>query len=273
MSRVLIVGSLAYDVLATTWDVLPATNIKVDSLRTGFGGCGGNLAYTFGRLGQSHILHGHLGALDAQAYRLHLQSTGADLAGIRQIDDLASARAFIFTDPNGTQFTAFHPLPVDLQIWQAQLETTLADHAPDLAIIAPDLPDRMLAATRRLRGVCPLLCYPGQYSAQLMPGEAAELLAAATIVIQNEHEHRLLPVPDGPLSIVTRGPAPIRVRYQHTRTFPVPAAEPVDPTGCGDAFTAAFVHQWLIEESLEKSVNAGIEWAQRCLACRGSQAH
>lgn len=273
MNSVLIVGSLAYDVIATTRDPLPATNIKVDSVRTDFGGCGGNLAYTFGRLGQPHVLHGHLGALDAEAYRQHLRGARATLAGIRQIDGLASARAFIFTDSSGAQFTAFQPLLVDLQIWVDHLESTLAVTTPDFAIIAPDLPERMLTATRRLHQVCPLLCYPGQYSAHLAAHEATELFAAASIVVQNEQEHRLLPVPDGPLSIVTRGAETIRVRDKHTHEFPVPPARTVDPTGCGDAFTAAFIHQWLTEQSLQKSIAAGIEWAQRCLAHAGSQAH
>ena len=273
MSSILIVGSLAYDVIATTLDVLPAANVKLDSVRTDFGGCGGNLAYNFSRLGQHHVLHGHLGALDAQPYQLHLRKVGASLDGIRQVEGLNSARAFIFTDPDGAQFTAFHPLRVDLSLWQQHFEATLADFRPDFAIIAPDLPERMLAAVRRLRTVCPLLCYPGQYTAHLAPHEAEELLAAASIVIQNEHEHRLLPVPDGPLAIVTRGAKAVQVRDKLTHEFPVPPASAVDPTGCGDAFTAAFMHQWLIDESLDKSVRAGIEWAQRCLAQVGSQDH
>lgn len=60
MSSILIVGSLAHDVIATTHDVLPAANVKLDSVRTDFGGCGGTLAYNFSRLGQHHVLHGIL---------------------------------------------------------------------------------------------------------------------------------------------------------------------------------------------------------------------
>lgn len=273
MSGILIIGSLAYDLIASTRDALPAANVKLDSVRTDFGGCGGNLAYNFSRLGQRHVLHGHLGALDAQAYQLHLDKVGATLTGIRLTEGQSSARAFIFTDPDGTQFTAFHPLQVDLSLWQQHLETTLAGYTPDFAIIAPDLPLRMLAATRRLRTVCPLLCYAGQYTAHLTQDEATELLAAASIVVQNEHEHRLLPVPDGPLSIVTRGAQAVYVRDKLIHEFPVPAVKTVDPTGCGDAFTAAFTHQWLLNKSLPESVNAGIAWAQRCLAHTGSQAH
>jgi hypothetical protein len=111
-------------------------------------------------------------------------------------------------------------LLVDLSLWQQHLETTLVDSRPDFAIIAPDLPERMLIAVHRLRSVCPLRCYPGRYTAHLAPSEATELLAAASIVVQNEHEHRLLPVPDGPHAIVARGAEATQIRDRPRHEFP-----------------------------------------------------
>jgi adenosine kinase len=270
---ILIVGSLAVDDITTTADALPATNVKLTGWQTRFGGCGGNLAWNFARLRQPHRLFGYLGH-DGGAYLEHLHSAGAEILGIRQLSGESTARAFITTDPDGHQFTAFRPLTVPLERFVSDLDLELGATRPDAAIIAPDVPERMLAAVRAIHGLCPLICYPGQYTKHLETAEAGEIFGAADLIFQNASEHRDLPASARNLVVVTDGANPVRIlSASGHQSFPVTPARMVDPTGCGDAFTAAFTRVWLEGGSTEQAAEAAIQWAQRCLAVAGSQNH
>lgn len=271
---ILVIGTLAFDEIASTPDTLPADNVKLTGWRTHFGGCGGNLAWNLARLGSAHRLFGYLGANDAGAYLRHLRDAGSSTGTVRQVRGRNSARAFIATDPRGHQFTAFQSLEVSLEQFIADLDAILATSRPDVAIVAPDTPERMLAAMRRLQGVCSRVCYPGQYTLQFERQDLERLFAAADLVFQNAHEHASRPAPASCMTVVTAGAEPVRVRTGGNESrFPVPATAAIDPTGCGDAFAAAFTAAWSTGASVEAACAAGTTQAQRCLAVHGSQCH
>jgi len=270
---ILVVGTLAIDQITTTRDSLPAANVKLTGWHTRFGGCGANLAWNFARLRQPHRFFGYLGG-DGGAYLDHLLLAGAEIRGIKGVSAERTAQAFITTDPAGNQFTAFQPLDVPLARFVGDLEAELKSNPPKAVIIAPDVPERMLAASRAIRSLCPLICYPGQYTRHLGADAASELFALSDLVFQNASEHRAKPARAKDLTVVTDGANPVRILSGDTdQSVPVPRAPMVDPTGCGDAFAAAFTQVWLEGGSPHHAAIAGIEWAQRCLAVAGSQSH
>lgn len=273
-SVILVVGTLAFDEIASTRDTLPADNVKLTDWHTHFGGCGGNVAWNLARLGIPHRLFGYLGENDADAYLRHLGDAGANTDTVKRIRARNSARAFIATDPRGHQFTAFQPLEVPLEQFVGDLDATLDRYRPEVAIIAPDVPERMLAAMQRLQGICSRVCYPGQYTLHFERRDLERLFAGADLVFQNAHEHASRPAPDSCMTVVTAGAEPVRVRTGgHESTFPVPTAAVIDPTGCGDAFAAAFTAAWSTGASVAAACAAGTTQAQRCLAVHGSQCH
>jgi len=53
----------------------------------------------------------------------------------------------------------------------------------------------------------------------------------------------------------------------------IATAQQIDPTGCGDAFVAGFLHGHLSGLGPAESATAGIELAGACLRQRGCQRH
>ena len=115
----LICGSLAYDTIMVFQDqfknhILPdkvhILNVAflVPRMRKEFGGCAGNISYNLKLLGGHPVPMGTVGQ-DFGPYREHFTKCEIDLSQIKVIDDLYTAQAFITTDLDDNQITAFHP--------------------------------------------------------------------------------------------------------------------------------------------------------------------
>ncbi|MBV9890221.1 MAG: carbohydrate kinase family protein, partial [Rhizobacter sp.] len=115
----LVCGSLAYDSIANfggrfAEQILPnqlhVLNVSflVPTLRREFGGCAGNIAYNLAALGGEPVVVAALG-LDGDDYRVRLASWGATTAHVRSVTEAYTAQAFIITDDDNNQITAFHP--------------------------------------------------------------------------------------------------------------------------------------------------------------------
>lgn len=270
----LIIGTLAYDEITQTGDPLDGDHVRITNWQTRFGGCGGNIAWNLARLGFPHHLSGYLGADDGQPYLDHLAAAGADISAISLVPSARSARAFIVTGADGRQFTAFQSLDVPIEQFTRELQLTIQRLKPGFGLITPDHPEHMLAAMHQLQGLCPIACYPGQYTSHLDESTAAELFTSSDVVFQNAAEHARFQLPARQMVIVTSGAAPIRILTRGTVIeVPVPHAVSVDPTGCGDAFTAAFLAAWRSGSQPTDAARSAIRWAQRCLSVHGSQCH
>ena len=77
-------------------------------MRQEFGGCAANIAYGLLGLECPTRLLGAIGK-DGHDYLQRLQSLGADVSGVIVRDSLFTAQAFITTDLDDNQITAFHP--------------------------------------------------------------------------------------------------------------------------------------------------------------------
>src|SRR5690554_3446288 len=116
---VLICGSLAYDTIMVFPDqfknhILPDkvhilnVSFLVPAMRREFGGCAGNIAYNLKLLGGDPVPMATVGQ-DFGPYRDWFGENGIPLDQVKVIDELFTPQAFITTDHDNNQITAFHP--------------------------------------------------------------------------------------------------------------------------------------------------------------------
>ncbi len=117
--RTLICGSIAYDNIMVfrgrfREHILPEqihilnVSFLVPELRREFGGCAGNIAYNLKLLGSDPLVMGTVGD-DSPLYFERLERLGIKLDFVRQVPNTLTAQAFITTDLDDNQITAFHP--------------------------------------------------------------------------------------------------------------------------------------------------------------------
>ena len=115
----LICGSLAYDTIMVFQDqfknhILPdkmhILNVAflVPRMRKEFGGCAGNIAYNLRLLGEDPIPMAAVGQ-DFLPYKEHFERLGINMQHVSEIEELYTAQAFVTTDLDNNQITAFHP--------------------------------------------------------------------------------------------------------------------------------------------------------------------
>ena len=290
----LICGSLAFDTITSfpgrfAQQILPDqvhilnVSFLVPTLRREFGGCAGNIAYTLHRLGGVPRVMATVGA-DGAEYLARLAAWGVTTEHVRAIEDSYTAQAFIITDQDNNQITAFHPGAM----MSAHL-TPVPRDAGDIAIdiVAPDGREAMLQHAEQLAAArIPFVFDPGQGLPMFDGDELRRFVALADWVAVNDYEGRMLCERVGQsleqLSrshlrgvIVTLGAAGCELWVQgERRVVPgVPAEEVVDPTGCGDAFRGALLYGLERGWALERCVELGNRVGALKIASRGGQNH
>ncbi len=290
--RTLICGSLAYDTIMVFPDrfarhILPSethvlsVSFQIAEMRREWGGCAGNIGYNLKALGGEPVVMATLGD-DGGAYRERIAGLGMTCEGVRSVAGTFTAQAFIITDLDDNQITAFHPGAMN-----ASHENRVGD-APDIAlgIVAPDGRDGMRMHVEQFAAArIPFVFDPGQGLPLFSGPELAEMIDAASFVAVNDYEGRLLAERTG-LSleaiasrvdalIVTQGGEGSRI-YTAGRTVDLPAVKAsalVDPTGCGDAYRAGLlygiVHGWDWERTGRLAATLG----SIKIASRGGQNH
>lgn len=259
--KALICGSLAFDTIMVFGDrfarhILPDkihmlnVSFLVPQLRREFGGCAGNIAYNLGLLGDVAYPMATVGR-DFGPYREWMARAGVPADHVRVIDTELTAQAFITTDLDDNQITAFHPGAM-----QHAHENRVTD-ASDIAIgiVAPDGREGMIEHAAQFAAArIPFIFDPGQGLPMFSGEELARFVGQATWVTVNDYEWQLLQQKTGwnvseltqrvAALIVTRGAAGSVI---HTRDgeLAIPSAQAaavVDPTGCGDAYRAGLIH-------------------------------
>ena len=289
----LVCGSLAFDSIATfpgrfADQIMPnqlhVLNVSflVPTLRREFGGCAGNIAYNLARLGGDPVVVAAVGS-DGDEYVARLRSWGTTTAHVRPIGDSLTAQAFIITDLDNNQITAFHPGAMQSA---HQTPVPLGEDIR-LAIIAPDGRDAMLEHARQLSDAkIPFIFDPGQGLPMFDGAELRAFVDRARWVAVNDYEAQMLAERTGrsieEMSrshlhgvVVTLGAHGCEVWEQGQKTT-VPgavAAEVVDPTGCGDAFRAAMLYGLERGWSLVECARLGNRLGALKIASRGGQNH
>ena len=258
----LICGSVAYDTILQFPDrfkshILPDkihilnVSFLVPDMRREFGGCAANIAYNLMLLGDRGVPMATAGD-DFEPYAKRMAALGLAVDHIKVVEGTFTAQAFITTDLDDNQITAFHPGAMQ----HAHLNRVL-DAGPGIAlgIVAPDGRQAMIEHAAQFAAAdIPFIFDPGQGMPLFSAEELKTFIAQARWVAVNDYEWGLLQQKTG-LSVsditaqvealvVTRG-AEGSVIYTNGRTLQVPCARPnavVDPTGCGDAYRAGLIH-------------------------------
>jgi adenosine kinase len=257
----LICGSLAYDTVMVfpgrfkdhiLPDKIHMLNVSflAPTLRRYFGGCAGNIAYNLQLLGGAGHACGAVGH-DFGPYARWLESNGMSERFIQVIDDEYTAQAYITTDLDDNQITAFHPGAMN----HSHTLPVPADAGITIGILAPDGREGMVThAEQFARASIPFIFDPGQAMPLFGPQDLEVFIDQATWVTVNDYEGQLLQERLGlgaeriaervQAYIVTRG-AEGSLIYAGGRVVEIPAvrAENVkDPTGCGDAYRAGLLY-------------------------------
>jgi adenosine kinase len=289
----LICGSLAFDSIATfpgrfAEQILPHqlhilnVSFLVPSLRREFGGCAGNIAYNLAALGGEAVVVAAVGS-DGRGYVERLRSWDVDTEHVRIVADEYTAQAFIMTDLDNNQITAFHPGAM-----QAAHQTPIPARGDlRLAIIAPDGREAMLEHARQLADASiPFIFDPGQGLPMFDGAELRAFVDRATWVAVNDYEAQMLADRTGRTIeamsrsylrgiVVTLGAQGCEVWQQGEKTtIPgVKATDVLDPTGCGDAFRAAMLYGLERDWSLADCARLGNRLGVLKIASRGGQNH
>jgi adenosine kinase len=257
----LLCGSLAYDTIMVFRDrfrnhILPdqihILNVAflVPDMRREFGGCAGNIAYNLQLLGGRPLIMATVGE-DYQPYAYRLERLKLSQAHIRQVPDTFTAQAFITTDLDDNQITAFHPGAMNHS--HLNRVSDAADVA--LGIIAPDGRQGMLDHARQFaQAGIPFIFDPGQGIPMFSGVELLQFVRLADYVAVNDYEARLLQEKTGTsveelartvrAFVITQG-ANGSLIHADGRLHRIPSARPqavLDPTGCGDAYRAGLLY-------------------------------
>lgn len=290
--RTLICGSLAYDTIMVFPDqfkkhILPEQihilNVAflVPDMRREYGGCAGNIAYNLKRLGGEPVIMATVGD-DGGMYLDRLDRLGISRATIRSIPDTFTAQAFITTDLDDNQITAFHPGAMN----HAHLNTVADAGEIALAIVAPDGRQAMQDhAAQCVAAKVPFIFDPGQGLPMFNGEELLQFVRQASYVVVNDYEGHLLAERTGrsleslagevQALVITLGPkgALLYTDGQLHEIAPVTATAVLDPTGCGDAFRAGLMYAMLNGMDMPTAVRLGAVLGALKIAHRGGQNH
>ena len=257
----LICGSFAYDTIMVFHDhfknhILPdkvhmlSVAFLVPQLRREFGGCAGNIAYNLKLLGGDPLPMATVGK-DFGPYAGWMDECGVGHELVTRIDTEYTAQAFITTDLDDNQITAFHPGAMNF----AHLNDVREAPEAAIGIVAPDGREAMIEHASQFaeRGT-PFIFDPGQGLPMFDGDDLRRFLDLATWLTVNDYEWELVRERTGldaaavaskvEALIVTRGArgSVVRTGGKSIEIPPARAGDTVDPTGCGDAFRAGLIH-------------------------------
>ena len=290
--KTLICGSIAYDTIMVFGDrfknhILPEQihilNVAflVPEMRREYGGCAGNIAYNLLLLGGEPLIMATVGD-DAGAYLERLDRLALPRTHVRHVPGSFTAQAFITTDLDDNQITAFHPGAMSF----SHLNKVAHARTARLGIVAPDGREGMMQHARDFAAAgVPFIFDPGQGMPMFSGDELLDFMRLANFACFNDYEAKLLSDRTGhslehlagevEALIVTRGGEGSEI-FAAGQYYEIPCVEAdqiVDPTGCGDAYRSGLLYgiangfDWLSTGRLA-AVMGAIK-----IAHRGGQSH
>jgi len=257
----LICGSFAFDTIMVFKDrfknhILPDkvhilnVSFYVPEMRREFGGCAGNIAYNLRLLGGNALPMGTVGD-DFAPYAVWMDSCGIDRSHVKVAEGTYTAQAFITTDMDDNQITAFHPGAMDA----AHLNTISDADGVTIGIVSPDGRQGMLDhAAQFVDADIPFIFDPGQGLPMFDGDDLKDFVDKASWVCVNDYESQMLQDRTGmspheiaeqvDAMIVTLGGEGAHI-YTDKQRIDIPAASTShlhDPTGCGDAFRGGLLY-------------------------------
>jgi len=289
----LICGSMAYDTIMVFPErfkdhILPdqvhILNVAflVPRMQRNFGGCSGNIAYNMKLLGGNPLPMAAVGT-DFRPYREYLDKLDIPLQYVTEVADSYTAQAFITTDLDDNQITAFHPGAME----QAHVNHVRAvKEEVKIGIVAPDGRDAMFQHSEELaeQGIAQIFD-PGQAMPMFQQDDLLGFIDRAQYLCANDYESRLLCDRTGlseeqvaerlEAMIVTHGAkgSTIRTDGKSETIQAVKADQVVDPTGCGDAYRAGLIWAMMRDMDLPTAARVGSLMGSIKVQSEGPQNH
>jgi adenosine kinase len=222
----------------------------VPVMRREYGGCAGNIAYNLKLLDEEPLIMATVGH-DFEPYAQWLAQNQLSTEYIQILDNSYTGQAYITTDEEANQITAFHPGAMNF----SHLNSVPTDRKISIGIVSPDGKEGMqLHAEQFAELNIPFIFDPGQGMPMFNGEELLKFIDQATWVTLNDYESELMQERTG-LSleqmaervdalIITLGGQGSQI-YTRGQCITIPAAKPkaiLDPTGCGDAYRAGLLY-------------------------------
>jgi len=257
----LISGSMAYDTIMVFQDhfknhILPEqvhilnVSFLVPEMRRNFGGCAGNIAYNLDLLGGDGMPMATVGT-DFAPYAAWMDQKGISRAGLREVEGEFTAQAFITTDRDDNQITAFHPGAMN----HAHRNRVGDFDGISIGIVSPDGRQGMLEhAEQFAEAGIPFIFDPGQGMPMFDGDDLNRFVEQASWLAFNDYEAKLMEERTGKsmqqlaeqveAAVVTRGGEGSLI-YTGGKCLEIPLAparQLLDPTGCGDAYRGGLLY-------------------------------
>ncbi|MCP4696391.1 MAG: carbohydrate kinase family protein [Gammaproteobacteria bacterium] len=288
----LVCGSFAFDTIMVFDDkfknhILPEqvhilnVSFMVPRMRREFGGCAGNIAYNLNLLGGNVLPMGTVGK-DFGPYAQWMDKCGIRRDHVTELEDAYTAQAFITTDLDDNQITAFHPGAMNFshQNRIAQAEDV------SVGMVSPDGRQGMIEhAEQFVEADIPFVFDPGQGMPMFNGDDLLRFIEQATWVIVNDYEWQLMQERTG-LSpeqaaqrvdalIVTRGADGSAIYSGDTchQISCAPANPLKDPTGCGDAYRGGLLYGLMHNLDWETTGRIAALMGAIKIECDGTQNH
>lgn len=287
---VTLVGSLAFDYIMDCpgrfrEQITPeaahvlSVSFLIPSMQRRWGGTAGNVAYNLALLGVRAEVCGAVGE-DGRAYLQRLKKLGVGIDKIRVHKKLATAAAYIMTDKEDNQISAFAP-------GAFMLPTVIGKPRSAWTLLVASNPDDAVRLPRQWQkqGVR-YIFDPAQNVGTLSKSALRSGIAGSALTIGNDFEmatmrkraawtQRELVEAAGKV-ITTQGAKGSIVEEKGKKPVRVAASKPrrvVDPTGAGDSYRAGLLYGLLQNFSLAKAAAWGGAVASFAIEQQGTQEH
>ena len=257
----LICGSMAFDTIMVFQDqfknhILPDqvhilnVSFLVPEMRRNFGGCAGNIAFNLNMLEGKGLPMATVGS-DFGPYASWMDEQGIAREALREIPESYTAQAYITTDQDDNQITAFHP---------GAMNFAHQSHVSDvedvtIGMVSPDGRQGMIEHAQQFSEAgIPFIFDPGQGMPMFDGDDLNRFAGQATWLAFNDYEAKLMQERTGKSPeqlareceavIVTRGGEGSTI-YAAGGAIEIPLApaqQLVDPTGCGDAYRGGLLY-------------------------------
>jgi adenosine kinase len=290
--KILVTGSIAYDTIMVfpdrfrnhlLADQLHILNVcfLTPEMRREYGGTAGNIGYNLKLLGEEPLVMATVGE-DIQPYLERFDQLGIATRLLKRIPGQFTAQAFITTDLDDNQITAFHPGAMN----HSHHNHITRELGAGLGIIGPDGKEGMLQHARECAAAAvPFLFDPGQGLPMFSAAEIEEFLRLAEYVAVNDYEGKLLEEKTGRnlerlarevkalvYTLGAKGSVILADGERHE--VPCATAEAVvDPTGCGDAYRAGLLYGIARRWDWPTTGKLGAVMGALKIAHRGAQNH
>lgn len=293
----LIRGSLAFDtILVHLGDFRQSSScargerfggsFNIDAERFEMGGAAGNIAHNAALLGDSPATCSSLGESDGQIYLERLSEAGVDVSYINFVERTPTASCWIFTDAHNNQLSGYKP---GASAVSPEMPRNLDRFSFALLSSEPANAFRTAAKTCLSKGL-PYLLDPGPTLEILFADDDAHLsfsdilFSSAGLFVNEREAFRIEERLGQPFEqiakkidfcVMTSGHKGSTL-FIDGKTEHIPACKPdniEEPTGCGDAFRAGFMHVICHGGDKHAAARLGSVMASFPIECIGAQNH